>query len=402
MQQRSTRTRSVGGRRLDEYLIQALSGMVANWDFSDMKTMFQDSTGTMPVTAVGQPVGLVLDKSKWLIRGPESVVNGRFDTGDLTGWTKPDTAPSVTEFFDGGVRMTAAPGSFLARLRQPITLAEGTYEFTVEVKNVTGTPGAALVLGNTSSGDTAYGNTSLYTEGTYRLVITITGPTLGIALTAVNPNGGSLVLDNFSVRSIPGVHLIQPTTVNRPIYALDANGKPSLSFNGTNQWMQTASNLDLSGTDKVTVVAGVMLPSDAASGWVMNHNSNLAGSFRLRLPSDNGFANHDFSARGTTWPSESNAAASRALAPARFVISGIADLSGAGVSLRNNKQLVASMASVVQTGNFVSAPLFIGCRSTQSLFFNGNLYSLAIRAALSTQPEIDLLERFANSKTKAY
>src|SRR5574343_113875 len=32
----------------------------------DLSTMYQDSAGTTPVTAVGQPVGLVLDKSKGL------------------------------------------------------------------------------------------------------------------------------------------------------------------------------------------------------------------------------------------------------------------------------------------------------------------------------------------------
>lgn len=33
------------------------------FDFNDLSTMFQDSAGTIPVTAVGQPVGKVLDKS---------------------------------------------------------------------------------------------------------------------------------------------------------------------------------------------------------------------------------------------------------------------------------------------------------------------------------------------------
>jgi len=34
------------------------------YDPSDMTTLFQDSSGTTPVTAVEQPVGLMLDKSK--------------------------------------------------------------------------------------------------------------------------------------------------------------------------------------------------------------------------------------------------------------------------------------------------------------------------------------------------
>jgi len=33
------------------------------WDYSDLSTLFQDVAGTIPVTADGDPVGLVLDKS---------------------------------------------------------------------------------------------------------------------------------------------------------------------------------------------------------------------------------------------------------------------------------------------------------------------------------------------------
>jgi len=33
------------------------------YDPSDLSTLFQDSAGTTPVTAVEQPVGLILDKS---------------------------------------------------------------------------------------------------------------------------------------------------------------------------------------------------------------------------------------------------------------------------------------------------------------------------------------------------
>ncbi len=36
------------------------------YDPNDLSTMFQDAAGTIPVTGVGQPVGLLLDKSKEL------------------------------------------------------------------------------------------------------------------------------------------------------------------------------------------------------------------------------------------------------------------------------------------------------------------------------------------------
>ena len=40
-----------------------LTALAAWYDPSDLSTMFQDAAGTTPVTAAGQPVGLILDKS---------------------------------------------------------------------------------------------------------------------------------------------------------------------------------------------------------------------------------------------------------------------------------------------------------------------------------------------------
>lgn len=48
------------------------NGELGTWfDPSDMSTLFQDAAGTTPVTAVEQPVSLMLDKSKGLVIGPE-------------------------------------------------------------------------------------------------------------------------------------------------------------------------------------------------------------------------------------------------------------------------------------------------------------------------------------------
>jgi hypothetical protein len=64
------------------------AGPGAWYDPSDLTTLFQDSAGTTPVTAVEQPVGLILDKSQGLVLGAELVANGTFDSG-TTGWDVP-------------------------------------------------------------------------------------------------------------------------------------------------------------------------------------------------------------------------------------------------------------------------------------------------------------------------
>lgn len=56
-------------------------------DPSDFSTMFQDAAATIPVTAVEQPVGLILDKRNGeLYYGPEQVVNGNFPV-NTDGWS---------------------------------------------------------------------------------------------------------------------------------------------------------------------------------------------------------------------------------------------------------------------------------------------------------------------------
>ena len=72
------------------------SGAQGAWyDPSDLSTLYQDAAGTTPVTAVEQPVGLMLDRSRGLVLGSELVTNGTFDT-DTTGWSNTPTFAAVT------------------------------------------------------------------------------------------------------------------------------------------------------------------------------------------------------------------------------------------------------------------------------------------------------------------
>ena len=80
----------------------AASEVGAWYDPSDLTTMFQDSAGTTPVTADGQPLGLILDKSPNLANATQTVSGNRpvtipFDNSD-TGiiYPKSTSALSVT------------------------------------------------------------------------------------------------------------------------------------------------------------------------------------------------------------------------------------------------------------------------------------------------------------------
>ena len=66
----SIATRGLAGRKVPQGVLTPMGELLfsasepgAWYDPSDMSTLFQDSAGTTPVTAVEQPVGRILDKS---------------------------------------------------------------------------------------------------------------------------------------------------------------------------------------------------------------------------------------------------------------------------------------------------------------------------------------------------
>jgi len=81
------------------------SGEQGAWyDPSDLSTMFQNRAGTTPVTADGQTVGLILDKSKGLVLGSELV-----DTANTAAAWTPYDSNTVTQ--DGGaIKITYVGG----------------------------------------------------------------------------------------------------------------------------------------------------------------------------------------------------------------------------------------------------------------------------------------------------
>jgi hypothetical protein len=93
-----TRTRTAIAQAIAAWSPSTLfaSGEQGAWyDPSDLTTLYQDFAGTTPVTAVEQPVGLMLDKSKGLIIGSELVANGSFAGNSSAGWIL-DTGWAVT------------------------------------------------------------------------------------------------------------------------------------------------------------------------------------------------------------------------------------------------------------------------------------------------------------------
>jgi hypothetical protein len=183
------------------------------YDPSDFSTMFQDSVGTTPVTAVEQPVGLILDKSKGLALGSELVTNGTFDT-DTTGWTLSAGTATVS---GGQVTISGAVTRFLT---QAFTTVVGvTYKVTGQIV----TSGATFNAIRKSDNATASSNavTILSSAGTSSGYFVATATTSYVVL-QVN-DAGTATFDNISVKALAGNHASQSTSASRPVLSARVN-----------------------------------------------------------------------------------------------------------------------------------------------------------------------------------
>lgn len=172
-------------------------------------TLFQDSAGTTPVTAVGQPVGLMLDKRLGLVRGAEKVVNGRFDAA-LTSWT--DTAAKWAAV---NGRAYHAPNSVYAELSQAILAIAGPAEITFDVELLTASNTAAWYYINAAGVTKALPTTIAAGASSVRF-IALDG-IQRIAFYRSLSYAPELYVDNISVRELPGNPALQATVTARPL-----------------------------------------------------------------------------------------------------------------------------------------------------------------------------------------
>jgi len=203
-----------------------------------------------------------------------------------------------------------------------------------------------------------------------------------------------------------GNHATQATAASRPTLQQDSNGMYYLSFDGTDDGMATPS-INFTGTDKMTVWAGVRKLSDAAAGVVVELGSGgaAAGLFSISAPRT-AASNYGFFTRSTT--GVSNLSANGYAAPDTAVLSCQFNTSGAGATTqifpRRNGVIpaLATASDAAGGGAYGNYPLYIGRRGGTSIPLNGRIYQLIIRGAESNAGQIAATEAWCNSKTRAY
>ena len=190
-----------------------------------------------------------------------------------------------------------------------------------------------------------------------------------------------------------------PAVTGVPDY--DTSGFPLyLAFDGTDDSLATGS-IDFSATDKMSVFAGVRKLSDAASGIICELGVGAANGLLYLLVPNTPLGAYQFYSRGTVNVFATSGVGTTPV-PSTNVLSGFGDIIGDVARLRVNGAQAAETLTDQGTGNYSNNSLYIGRRNNFSLPFNGNLYSLIVRGALSTDAQIASTETWVNGKTGAY
>jgi hypothetical protein len=427
------------------------------YDPSDMATLFQDAAGTTPVTAVEQPVGLILDKSGRGNHASQStstarpVLSARYnlltrtEEFDNAAWSKLNTtvtanaatAPNGTLTADKIVEDSSTSTKLVAFIDiWPLTVAATASVYLkaagrnfafvsrqtsdgVSVNLITGaitsalgspTNLSAVSVGNdwwrvsfTSSGaQPASDNLHIYAsqDGVWANRSYTGDGTSGIYIW-----GADLRVANDGV-GLPVYQRVGAGTAGSSSASgsadYDTAGFPLyLKFDGTDD--RLAFNPQISGGDAATIFIAPR-PLTASPEMTILSNASSIGNENGQLTlvvnrsSGTGFF---IRSRGTA-ASNIDIADAAWVSPRTAVLCQIAKISTDTNILRRNGTQVASLTSDQGTGNY-SIPVFdIGSRTDGAQFLNGRLYSLIVRGAITDAATIEQTETWVNSKTRAF
>ena len=332
------------------------------YDPSDFTTMFQDSAGTTPVTAVEQPVGRILDKS------------GRGNTAtQSTSASRPVLSARVNELLNTATLAT-----------QNVTTRAATY---------------TLAFSGTGTVTTSGTNVGVYSAGSNSLVCTAGTLTLTVSGSVTSAD---LRVTNTGV-GLPAYQAVVTST------NYDTTGFPYyLKFDGTDDFLTTASINPGAGV-KAQMFAGVRVETPRSNNspvWQFGDTTTTATDAMMRLTTGDGSTD---AYRAVLHGSALNLSPRvTKVAPYTVVFSTLYDAAAAGageISLRENGTVKAT-GSATDSGvtSFGSQVLYIGRQAAAVGYINGKIYSLIARFSATnlSASTIASAEAWTNSVTKAY
>jgi hypothetical protein len=200
-----------------------------------------------------------------------------------------------------------------------------------------------------------------------------------------------------------GNHATQSSAALQPTYQIDNEGNPNLTFSGSYTQLVTRP-IDFTATAQMMVGIGLHVVGSASAAAALELGSNVDsvnGSFLFGAPSST--ADHSLYLRGTS----TIAARIDNIVDGDDIILGLFDISQTTKELEliprlNRVQLSGSQitwtGTDAGTGNFGNLPLFIGARSGGSLPFQGKIYQVIVRGALTNASDIVSTENLIDAK----
>ena len=199
----------IGGQQSFSQLIKKLfsnSEQGFFYDPNDLSTMYQDAAGTVPVTGTGQPLGLMLDKSKGLVVGVERLTNGDFSAGSAEWTVVGNDATHIITFANGTMRYQSDTATPVLAAQQFNTLTVGKwYEVTITISNY-----VSGALKSDGFGGLIFPSST----GTYKLRAIATSTTFNLLRQTPNVD---ITIDSVSIKELAGNHAYQTTSSMRPL-----------------------------------------------------------------------------------------------------------------------------------------------------------------------------------------
>lgn len=199
------------------------------YDPNDLSTMFQDAVGTVPVTFINQPVGLLMDKSKGLVLGSNQVsypnskeLPATVNMGDSAGTWGLNTNAPISGTQDSRLIVTSTSSndsrpSLGFRCSSPL-VPDKLYKFSFRYKVNSGEPRVRQVHNGSSTASIPSDKGVLQGTGTFDVFILWATGELAIPVVYFsNKSVFDLQIDDISVREVKGNHAYQTTSAMRPL-----------------------------------------------------------------------------------------------------------------------------------------------------------------------------------------
>ncbi len=252
------------------------------WYSNTFSTLYQDSAGTIPVTAYEQPVGLRLDQSKGLVLGSELNSNpGPFS--NTTGYAA--QAGASISVVSNELVMTTTAGTGVVRATITGLVSGSTYKVSFTCRRISGTGAASIDIPSVY----AAASNATTSNQTFEFVFRAPATTYYIDLnsrTGIGDYGYSLI----SIKQLPGNHASQSTSASRPVLSARYNIFERTQELDNSYWIKTNVTVTANAATAPdgTTTAELVYPTTSGTARVIEKSisgqaSGVNYKFRLCL-----------------------------------------------------------------------------------------------------------------------